>query len=108
VVFHPEPLEPPKAKGKGAGKDKGAAARGAAPAKAPPPAEHERRTPLQIQLAEITEKYKDDPIEAMVPAMRDALSASGRDVPDDWILAIAEGLRRDGPTEANARGPNRA
>jgi hypothetical protein len=92
VVFHPEPLPAPKSKGKGK------AARGAASAKAPSPAEDDRRTPLQIQLAQITEKHKNDPAEAMVPAMRDALSAAGRDVPDDWILAIAESLRTKGPT----------
>jgi hypothetical protein len=106
VVFEPEPLQAPKAKGKGAGRGK--TARDAAPAKAPSPAEEDRRTPLQVQLAEITEKHRDGPVEAMVPAMRDALSAAGRDVPDDWILAIAESLREKGPTPLNFGGPGSA
>jgi hypothetical protein len=98
-VFEPEPLQAPKGKGKGKN------TRGGASAKAPSPAEDDRRTPLQVQLADITEKHKDGPVEAMVPAMREALSAAGRDVPDDWILAIAESLRRNGPTPVSFGGP---
>lgn len=130
VVFKPQPLDddgwddvvvkpgddlpPYKAPAVGKPEAKAKAARrrkpaGIAKASTPPAAraEDDRRTPLQIQLAEITEKHKDDPIEEMIGPIREALVAHGRDVPDDWIVAIAEGLRRHGPTPLNLGGPSK-
>jgi hypothetical protein len=63
------------------------------------------RTPLQERMAEIAEKHKDGPIEDMTAPIREALAAHGRDVPDDWILAIAEGLRQHGLMPLNFGGP---
>jgi len=63
------------------------------------------RTPLQEAVAEIAEKHKDGPVEDMAGPIREALAAHGREVPDDWILAIAEGLRQHGPISLNLGGP---
>jgi hypothetical protein len=63
------------------------------------------RTALQEKMAEIAEKHKDGPVEDMTGPIREALAANGRDVPDDWILAIAEGLRQHGPIALNLGGP---
>jgi len=65
------------------------------------------RTALQEKMAEIAEKHKDGPIEDMTGPIRDALAADGREVPGDWILAIAEGLRQHGPISLNLGGPGR-
>ena len=62
-------------------------------------------TALQETMAKIAEKHKGGPIEDMTGPIRDALAADGREVPDDWILAIAEGLRRHGPISLNLGGP---
>lgn len=108
VVFEPEPLVGAAAKERKVKPDDTAAldvewaivARSA-------PAPAARRTPLQAQLAAILKKHKDGPIEDLAASIREALNASGREVPDDWILAIAEGLRRNGPTELYYDGPSR-
>ncbi len=59
-------------------------------------------------MAQIAEEHKDGPIEDMTAPIREALVAHGRDVPDDWILTIAEGLRRHGPILPDYRGPGPA
>ena len=114
VVFEPEPLDENAAPGKQAGRGRVVPDRHPAPdlewvivARTAPVAAVSRSA-LQTQFAEITEKFKDAPIEHMIPAMREALEARGREVPEDWILAIAEGLRRNGPTTLNLDGPTRA
>lgn len=114
VVFHPEPL--------GDGDDEalgvGPIVPGADPAlataaelewtivarTAPPVAV--ARTALQETMAEIAEKHKDGPIEGMLAPIRAALAAHGREIPEEWILAIAEGLRHHGPISLNLGGPD--
>ena len=99
--------------------DAPATAPGAAPApavpalewavKVPPPRPAlAPRTAMQEKMAEIAEKHKDGPISDMAGPIRDALAAHGREVPDDWIVAIAEGLRQHGPISLNLGGPGGA
>jgi hypothetical protein len=102
-AYKPPVLLQPEAKPAGKGKGKKSSV-------ALPPAatgENDRRTPLQKHLAEITEQYKDEPIEEMTGPIREALMATGREIPDDWILAIAEGLRVHGPMPLNLDGPGK-
>lgn len=112
VVFHPEPLDDDAEEALGVGPivpagDPALAkaadlewtivARTAPPVAAP-------RTALQETMAAIAEKHKDGPVEDMLAPIRAALAAHGREVPEEWIRAIAEGLRKQGPVSLNLGG----
>jgi hypothetical protein len=118
VLFQPEPLAGDVLGGDVKAGKKASRAKASAPAKAkrkatgtpPAPARAAAgpRTPLQEKMAEIAKKHKDGPIEDMTGPIREALAAHGRTVPDDWILAIAEGLRQHGPISLNLGPPDSA
>ena len=112
VVFHPEPLEDDAEEALGVVKIGPVADPALATAveqewtivARTAPAANATRTALQEKMAEIAKKHKNGPIEDMTAPIRAALAAHGREVPDDWILAIAEGLRQHGPISLNLGG----